>query len=88
MPAACKFRLQLLIYAHLIKAKLQWSITQTRSRRLAFTDGSFHQLSTLTVDRLEFVSRSRLELETMLKQYILSERYEKCALIRDELLKR
>jgi protein-arginine kinase activator protein McsA len=51
-------------------------------------DGSFHQLSTLTVDRLEFVSRSRLELETMLKQYILSERYEKCALIRDELLKR
>jgi len=51
-------------------------------------DGHFQQITSLTSHSLEFVSKSRLELEDLLKQNILLERYEKCALIRDELLKR
>lgn len=52
------------------------------------TDGFFQQLNSLTSHNLEFVSKSRLELEDLLKQNELLERYEKCAIIRDELLKR
>lgn len=52
------------------------------------TDGYFQQITTLTSHSLEFVSKSRLELEDLLQQNVLLERYEKCALIRDELLKR
>ena len=51
-------------------------------------DGHFQQITSLTSRNLEFVSKSRLELEDMLQQNVLLERYEKCALIRDELLKR
>jgi len=52
------------------------------------TDGFFQQLTSLKTHNLEFVSKSRLELEDLLKHNILLERYEKCALIGDELLKR
>ena len=52
------------------------------------TDGFFQQLTSLKTHNLEFVSKSRLELEDLLKQSVLSEHYEKCAAIRDELLKR
>jgi len=51
-------------------------------------DGHFQQITSLTSRSLEFVSKSRLELEDMLQHNVLLERYEKCALIRDELLKR
>jgi hypothetical protein len=52
------------------------------------TDGFFQQLTSLKPHNLEFVSKSRLELEDLLKQNVLLEHYEKCALIRDELLRR
>lgn len=52
------------------------------------TDGFFQQLNSLTSHSLEFVSKSKLELEDLLKQNLLLERYEKCAMIRDELSKR
>jgi hypothetical protein len=51
-------------------------------------DGFFQPLTSLTTNSLEFVSKSRLELEAMLQENIAFERYEKCAVIRDELLKR
>lgn len=52
------------------------------------TDGFFQPLSSLTTRGLEFVSKSVPELEAGLEQNLQSERYETCALIRDELTKR
>ncbi|WP_158824857.1 hypothetical protein [Mucilaginibacter lacusdianchii] len=51
-------------------------------------DGYFQNITTLTTNTLEFVSKSRLELEAMLQENVELERYEKCAIIRDELIKR
>lgn len=51
-------------------------------------DGFFQQITSLSAHNLEFVSKSKLELENLLQQNLLLERYEKCALIRDELVKR
>ncbi|MBS7564545.1 hypothetical protein KHS38_09020 [Mucilaginibacter sp. Bleaf8] len=51
-------------------------------------DGFFQSITSLTTHSLEFVSKSRLELEDMLQENISLERYEKCAIIRDELIKR
>lgn len=51
-------------------------------------DGFFQNISSLNSHSLEFVSKSRLELESMLQENISLERYEKCAVIRDELIKR
>jgi hypothetical protein len=51
-------------------------------------DGFFQQLGSLTSRNLEFVSKSRLQLEAMLKDNLACENYEKCAVIRDELIKR
>jgi hypothetical protein len=52
------------------------------------TDGFFQPVSSLNSKHLEYVSKSSAELEVMLQEEILKERYEQCAIIRDELLKR
>lgn len=51
-------------------------------------EGFFQPLHTLTPRELAFVSKSVPELEAELRDNLALERYETCALIRDELLKR
>jgi protein-arginine kinase activator protein McsA len=51
-------------------------------------DGYFQQIGTLTVAGLEYVSKSRRELELLLQENVQTENYEACAIIRDEILKR
>ncbi|WP_295770324.1 hypothetical protein [uncultured Mucilaginibacter sp.] len=51
-------------------------------------DGFFQPLKGLNTSNLEFVSRSLYELEMMLDENVRSERYEKCAQIRDEIIRR
>ncbi|WP_345947806.1 hypothetical protein ABDD95_13210 [Mucilaginibacter sp. PAMB04274] len=51
-------------------------------------DGFFQPLASLTTANLEFVSKSVYELEIMLDENVQLERYEKCAQIRDEIIKR
>lgn len=51
-------------------------------------DGNFQPVSSLTTSNLEFVSRSLYELEVMLDENVRMERYEKCAQIRDEIIRR
>ncbi|QJD94694.1 hypothetical protein HH214_01805 [Mucilaginibacter robiniae] len=60
----------------------------TQSLGFFSADGFFQPISVLTANSLEFVSKSKLELEDLLQDHLLHERYEKCAIIRDELLKR
>ena len=52
------------------------------------TDGFFQNVSSLNIASLEFVSKSNYELELMLDENLHFERYEKCAQIRDEIIKR
>jgi protein-arginine kinase activator protein McsA len=52
------------------------------------TDGFFQQVHSLTTQNLEFVSKSLYELELILDENVYLERYEKCAQIRDEIIKR
>ena len=51
-------------------------------------DGLFLPVSGLNTDNLEYASTSNAQLEILLQEYIASERYEQCAVIRDELLRR
>ena len=51
-------------------------------------EGFFQPLHALTPRELEFVSKSVPELNDELKTNVQRERYETCALIRDELTKR
>jgi hypothetical protein len=51
-------------------------------------DGFFQNVQSLTTQSLEFVSKSLYELELMLDENVHLERYEKCAQIRDEIIKR
>jgi len=51
-------------------------------------DGNTQPIAALSVASLEYVSKSLTELQTLINQYILTEEYEKCALIRDEISKR
>jgi hypothetical protein len=51
-------------------------------------DGFFQPLASLTTRGLEFVSHSVAQLEEELLLNLQRERYETCALIRDELAKR
>ena len=51
-------------------------------------DGFFQNVASLKVASLEFVSKSNYELELMLDENINLERFEKCALIRDEIIRR
>lgn len=48
------------------------------------TNGRSQQLTS----NLEFISRSLYELEVMLDENVRMERYEKCARIRDEIIRR
>jgi protein-arginine kinase activator protein McsA len=52
------------------------------------TDGFFHEMSSLSVSDLEYVSKSLIELECLLAENIALENYEKCAEIRDQIIKR
>jgi hypothetical protein len=52
------------------------------------SDGFFQSLDNLTVASLEYVSKSREELELLLAEKLEAEEYEDCALIRDEIVKR
>lgn len=63
---------------------------QQNINRLGFVsaDGYFQQISTLTSANLEYVCKSRTELELLLHENVTKENYEVCAIIRDELLKR
>ncbi|GAB2692208.1 hypothetical protein GCM10027037_14460 [Mucilaginibacter koreensis] len=60
------------------------------SSRFGFisADGYFQQISTLTTAGLEYVSKSRQELNLLLQENVEKENYEACAIIRDELIKR
>ena len=52
------------------------------------SDGFFQTISSLTTQSLEYVCKSINELEAMLEEYVELEKYEKCAIIRDEINKR
>ena len=62
----------------------------TNTGRYGFisADGYFQQISTLTSASLEYVSKSRNELEVLLQENVQKENYETCAVIRDELIRR
>jgi len=51
-------------------------------------DGNFQPITSLTTAGLEYVSKSLSELQALISQYIITEEYEKCAVIRDEISKR
>jgi hypothetical protein len=51
-------------------------------------DGLFQPVHTLTTISLEFASKSTYDLELMLDDNVQLERYEKCAQIRDEIIRR
>jgi hypothetical protein len=51
-------------------------------------DGSFQPIHVLNTVSLEFASKSTYELEIMLDEHVQLERYEKCAQIRDEIIRR
>ena len=52
------------------------------------TDGHFQPLAALSAAGLEYVSKSIAELQELMARHILTEEYEKCAQIRDEIAKR
>jgi hypothetical protein len=51
-------------------------------------DGYFQPITALSTASLEFVSKTLYELEQMLDHNVQLEHYEKCALIRDEIIRR
>ncbi|WP_207423953.1 hypothetical protein [Desertivirga brevis] len=51
-------------------------------------DGHFQAISDLTVARIEYASKSSMELKELLEEKVEMEHYEQCALIRDELARR
>jgi hypothetical protein len=51
-------------------------------------DGYFQPITALNTANLEFVSKTLYELEQMLDKNVQLEYYEKCALIRDEIIRR
>ena len=51
-------------------------------------DGNFQPITALTAASLEYVSKTLPELQALISQYIITEEYEKCAVIRDEISKR
>ncbi len=51
-------------------------------------DGTFTPVTKLTARTLEYANRSKSELEALLDENIDAERYEQCAVIRDELIRR
>jgi hypothetical protein len=51
-------------------------------------DGNFQPITSLTTAGLEYVSKSLSELQALISKYIITEEYEKCAVIRDEISKR
>ncbi len=51
-------------------------------------DGYFQPITALNTANLEFVSKTLYELEQMLDENVQLEHYEKCALIRDEIIRR
>lgn len=52
------------------------------------TPDGFKPITTLTTNGFEYVSKTMSELQALINQYIITEEYEKCALIRDEISKR
>jgi hypothetical protein len=51
-------------------------------------DGNTQPIEALSLASLEYVSKTMAELQKLIKQHIVTEEYEKCALIRDEISKR
>lgn len=51
-------------------------------------DGKFLPVASLTSLNLEYASRSLAELNLLINDYSRAEAYEKCAVIRDEILRR
>lgn len=51
-------------------------------------DGYFQPISDLSIEALEYVSKTKEELEVLLEEKEQKEEYEECCLIRDELSKR
>jgi hypothetical protein len=58
----------------------QWGFTSP--------DGFYQPLHLLTTQSLEYAGRSLAELEELMRENIALEKYEVCALIRDEISKR
>ena len=67
---------------------MEYNTNGTSALGFYSTDGFFQQVQSLTTQSLEFVSKSLYELELMLDENVYLERYEKCAQIRDEIIKR
>ncbi len=63
---------------------------QQNTNRFGFisSDGYFQKITALTTASLEFAYKSSQELEMLLQENVVKERYETCAVIRDELIKR
>ena len=61
---------------------------QRNSWEFISPDGDFQPITALTTAGLEYVSKSLSELQALINQYIVTEEYEKCAVIRDEISKR
>jgi hypothetical protein len=51
-------------------------------------DGHFQNITNLSVQNLEFASKSLDELKLLLDKYVGLEQYEKCCILRDEIIKR
>ena len=51
-------------------------------------DGYFQPVTALSTASFEFVCKTLYELEQMLDENVELEKYEKCALIRDEIIRR
>ncbi|WDF56256.1 hypothetical protein [Mucilaginibacter sp. KACC 22063] len=51
-------------------------------------DGYFQTISKLNTILLEYVCKTTDELHSLIEKYIITEEYEKCAVIRDEILRR
>lgn len=58
----------------------QWGFTSP--------DGFYQPIHLLTTQNLEYAGKSLTELEELMQQNIAQEKYEVCALIRDEINKR
>lgn len=51
-------------------------------------DGRFQTVANLNTASLEYASTATAELQLLIEQYIITEEYEKCAVIRDEIARR
>lgn len=57
-------------------------------RSFTAAEGHFTSMPSLALAGFEYLSKTVAELQDLRKGYLIAEKYEKCALIRDEIAKR